>query len=591
MAFQTPITIQEAITNIERRRYLLPAIQREFVWNLNQIETLFDSLMRDYPIGSFLFWHVEKEKVSDFKFYEFIRDYHEFNATHNKRANVSEDESLTAILDGQQRLTALLMGLKGSYSSKMKYARKGDISAYPKKRLYVNLVSTVKDGDKKWDFKFLTDEGASVKHRKQYWFCVGDVLNFDSEYDISVYLLDQKFIADQQDEGRKLANKILHMLYAVITKKQAINYFLEKDESLDKVLNIFIRVNSGGTQLSYSDLLLSIATAQWRKSDAREEILNFVDEIRGYGSGFAFDKDFVLKSCLVLCDFTEIAFKVDDFNRENMERIEDEWSKITDSLRLAILTVVSFGFTNETLTSKNALIPIAYYLHKMDNPKSFPDSSKYREDRECIRQWLLRSLLKRTFSGQPDNVLRPTRQVIKESENGFPLAALIERSRGGTKSLAFDDDDYEKLLDLKYGKPYTFSTLALLFPAVDFRNKFHVDHIFPRSKLKPGNLQKEGFTVEDAQEFHEMVDMLPNLQLLEGSENIEKSDKYPEEWEQQRYSSEEGRRLYRQGNCIPDMELNIDNFELFMRQRRALLKSVLIEAVEGNQRSREPKTL
>ena len=87
------------------------------------------------------------------------------------------------------------------------------------------------------------------------------------------------------------------------------------------MLNIFIRVNSGGTTLSYSDLLLSIATAQWKNKDARQEITKFVDEINQIGNGFNFDKDFVLKACLVLCDFKDIAFKVDNFNAETMQKL------------------------------------------------------------------------------------------------------------------------------------------------------------------------------------------------------------------------------------------------------------------------------
>ena len=51
-----------------------------------------------------------------------------------------------------------------------------------------------------------------------------------------------------------------------------MNYYQEKDQDLDKVLNIFIRVNSGGTPLSYSDLLLSVADAPVEALDAREEI-------------------------------------------------------------------------------------------------------------------------------------------------------------------------------------------------------------------------------------------------------------------------------------------------------------------------------
>ncbi len=63
MSFEKPITIREAIENIDKRKYFLPAIQREFVWGADQIERLFDSLMREYPISSFLFWQVEESII------------------------------------------------------------------------------------------------------------------------------------------------------------------------------------------------------------------------------------------------------------------------------------------------------------------------------------------------------------------------------------------------------------------------------------------------------------------------------------------------------------------------------------------------
>jgi uncharacterized protein with ParB-like and HNH nuclease domain len=116
MSFQTPIAVKEAINNVHAKRNLLPAIQRELVWTPDQIELLFDSLMRDYPVGSFLFWHVDKRRSHDFQFYEFIRNYHERNSKHNPKANVSGEDDIIAILDGQQRLTSLYIGLKGSYA-------------------------------------------------------------------------------------------------------------------------------------------------------------------------------------------------------------------------------------------------------------------------------------------------------------------------------------------------------------------------------------------------------------------------------------------------------------------------------------------
>ena len=92
-------------------------------------------------------------------------------------------------------------------------------------------------------------------------------------------------------------------------------------------------INSGGTKLSYSDLLLSIATAQWKEKDAREVIHEFVDTINNIGEGFNFNKDFVLKSCLVLADFSDIKFQVDNFTKENMAIIEANWDSVSSAVQ------------------------------------------------------------------------------------------------------------------------------------------------------------------------------------------------------------------------------------------------------------------
>lgn len=160
MSFERPITIKEAIEKIKGNEYYLPAIQREFVWKPEQIEILFDSLMRDYPIGSFLFWSVGKENIGDYQFYEFIREYHEKNTTHNPKANIIDEDKITAILDGQQRLTALYIGMKGTYAYKLPYKRWDNDTAFPKRKLYLNLLKESKEYDRKFEFKFLTKEEA-----------------------------------------------------------------------------------------------------------------------------------------------------------------------------------------------------------------------------------------------------------------------------------------------------------------------------------------------------------------------------------------------------------------------------------------------
>lgn len=467
MAFERPLTIKEVVKDIHKKKYLLPAIQREFEWDTDQIVTLFDSLMRDYPVGAFLFWFVEKGNISKFKFYEFLREYHERDNTHNAEANISGEEDIVAILDGQQRLTSLYIGLKGTYAYKTPWKRKQNDAAYPERTLYLNLIQESSEYDMNYDFQFLAKEEAEKRTDNHFWFEVGRVLNFEEQYEISDYLIENGLNALETEKAR-FANRALHHLYKAIHETPCINYYQEKSQELDKVLNIFIRVNSGGTPLSYSDLLLSIATAQWEKRDARKTIISFVDEINNIGEGFNFNKDLVLKTCLVLCDFSDVAFKVDNFDSEAMSKIEAEWDNIAQSIRLTVQLISKFGFNGKTLTANYVIIPIAYYLYKKGNPHNFIDSYKYNENRKVIQKFATISLLKKIFGGQPDNVLKPMRSIIVNNYNGdFPLELLRRDLRVTNKSLKFTEGEVEELLWTKYGTRYDFTVLSLLYPHLD----------------------------------------------------------------------------------------------------------------------------
>lgn len=587
MSFQIPITVKDAVNNIHSKKYLLPAIQRELVWGTEDVELLFDSLMRDYPVGSFLFWYVDKTRIKDFQFYEFIRNYHERDSSHNPKANLNGQDDITAILDGQQRLTSLYIGLKGSYAYKEpKKQWKNDL-AFPERKLYLNLLKKCSEEEieMEYDFLFLTYKEAQDKtDDEHFWFKVSDILSFNEKFEINDYLIDNGLMTLPK-ENAQFANRTLFKLFSIVHEEKIINFFLEKGTELDKVLNIFVRVNSGGESLSHSDLLLSIASANWKEKDAREEIIKFVDEIENIGNGFVFSKDFVLKSCLVLCDFTNIAFKVDNFNRENMLTIESRWEEITQALRLTVSLIDAFGFERETLTSNNALIPIAYYLLKKGLPSNFVQSTHFQEDRQKIQKWLTLSLLKRAFSGTPDSILRPLRQVIDNHiHNGyesFPLDAIIEEFRGKPKSLIFTDDDVQALFDNRYGSAYTFSTLALLYPTLDFKNKFHVDHIFPKSLFKRNSLEKRGIPEEKIYAFIDEFDFLANLQLLEGIPNIEKSNKDFKEWLHNTYADSQARRNYMKRNCIPDIDFSLENFDVFISERTKLMKQKFSEILKN----------
>ena len=572
MAFVEPISIKQAVDSIHRKEYLLPAIQREFVWSTYQIERLFDSIMKDYPISSFLFWEVEKNNINNYQFYEFVREYHERDNRHNPKATTNGEAGITAILDGQQRLTSLYIGLKGTYAYKLPRKRWNDNSAFPKRKLCLNLIAPSEDSDLEYDFKFLI-QNECEQDENHFWFVVGEILNLEKAADINKYLI-KKGLLKLDEEKASFANETLYKLWEVIHKNKSINFFLEKGESLDKVLNIFIRVNSGGTQLSYSDLLLSIATAQWKVKDAREVITSFVDEINRTGDGFNINKDFVLKSCLVLCDFKDIAFKVDNFNQNNMLTIEKQWDGIAKAIKSAIVLVSNLGYHRDTLTSNNALIPIAAYLYKIKSPENFSESTQYQNDRQKIFKWLIMVLLKRTFSGQPDNVLRPIREAINSSKDGFPLNEIIRKLKGTPHAISFDEDEIENLLYYQYAQPYTYSILAFIYPSLDFKNKFHQDHIFPKKLFTEKILKKRGIEEDDIKFYLDNYNYLANLQLLEGIPNQEKSGKDFNDWIKEKYPNESDRKVYMEKNYIPVIDdLSVENFRQFIEERQKLIVS------------------
>ena len=577
MAYQTPITIKDAINNIKRRHYVLPSIQREFVWDTDQIETLFDSLMRDYPISTFLFWKVEKHRIKDFQFYEFLKHYHEKDNRHNKKADLSDDSDVIALLDGQQRMTSMYVALTGSYAKKMPYFRKSSSHAYPKKKLYLNLLKKSDEIEVEYDFRFLTEIEAKPTE-DSFWFECGKILDFSDISKVMEYMMLEGLTDTSKypQESTRFALRTLNEFFNVVHQKGTISYYEEKGEELDKVLQIFIRINSGGTKLSYSDLLLSIATAQWQEKDAREVIHDFVDEINQVGDGFAFNKDLVLKACLVLADFKDIKFKVDNFNKANMAKIEENWEKASSAIKWAVELVSKLGYSRDNLLATNTVIPIAYFIYKNNFGSKILHASERESDRRAIREWLARVLLKGTFGGQPDSIYPAMRDLINANLGKFPLQEVISHYRGRRKSISFSEDDIESLLDLQYGQAKAYCALTLLYPGLNYSFKYHQDHIHPKSLFKKRDMRKLGFSEDQIEEFNAHANGLANLQLLHATTNVEKSNKPFIDWLSAEYTSEADRQSFlRQHYVDSDESLAFGDFLQFIANRRQKLKTTL----------------
>jgi hypothetical protein len=212
-------------------------------------------------------------------------------------------------------------------------------------------------------------------------------------------------------------------------------------------------------------------------------------------------------------------------------------------------------------------------------PDNFVDSSTTKDNRSKIKKWLIRALLKKTFSGQPDNVIRPIREILKNNGNSdFPINEIIDKFKGTNKSIQFTEDDIDEyLLKLKYGARETLSTLMLLYPSLDFSNRFHEDHMYPKSKFKKSYLRKMGVVEEQLDEYINSVNDISNLQLLAAQLNEEKLNTDFDKWFTDQYKTENDRIQYRTINYLPDIEYSYTNFLTVMDQRRKLLKAELLK--------------
>ncbi len=159
----------------------------------------------------------------------------------------------------------------------------------------------------------------------------------------------------------------------------------------------FVRANSGGTELSKSDLLLSTLTLHWGTENAREEINGFVEELNDQLTRKnRLTKDFVMKSCLVILNLP-VAYRVSSFTKDTCARIKDRWDDIREALLRAVDASNALGIDESTLTSANALIPVAYYLYQHPALTLRGESAAEVINATRVRVWLLSALLNRVF--------------------------------------------------------------------------------------------------------------------------------------------------------------------------------------------------
>ena len=510
--------------------WFLPALQREFVWGADRICNFFDSLMRSYPVGAFLLWRVPDEaREEGLEVYRFIDSASDIGK-HNTRERVFGIKDLTFVLDGQQRLASLLIGLKGSYEVRKKYARTGEAQ-----RLHLNILRDGQLPDQEGEISYGFDfrPNSATLTRGTYWFEVARILRYENNLDAILKETTDRLKALHVSEAElQTANDNLRALHRVVYSDHSICYHTETHGDQERMLDIFIRANSGGEPLSKAELLLSNLTVHWKARDARAEVTSFVDEINDAlnlgadSSRKVLKQDFVLKSCLTLLD-SPIAYRISSFSKSACEQIEIYWSEIQNAIKQTVEIANWFGINGLNLTSANALIPVAYYLYRNPEARLRSDSKTDAENASLVRRWLIMALLNGIFSGSSDTMLTRARSVIvKHGEHGrlFPVHDLDFAARDLRRLPTNDPNAIKKILEIEYGDNAATIALSLLFEERAWGTiPHHLDHIFPQALFK-----------ESLRQYRSGADQLGNLTLLNARENLEKKAKPFDEWMQTR---------------------------------------------------------
>ncbi len=309
--------------------------------------------------------------------------------------------------------------------------------------------------------------------KEHFWFKVGDILELKS---VINYAREHN-LGNEESELLETLNKAFH-------DKQLISFFEETEKNLNKVLNIFIRVNSGGVKLSYSDLLMSILTANF-SSDIREKMNELVDALKDKGFSNV-GQDQVLKTCLLLIG-KDTTFELKNFNKKNIKEIEENWEKITDSIYDAAELLETSGYAGY-LGSAYILSSLAYFY--------FLNSKMNENDKKQALKFVRNAQITSYFSNSTDTKLNNIANSMKDAQTFEAFNHNLAKHQ--TSPLKITNDSIEEMM-CSSSHALVFPILQILYQNLNCKtNTFHIDHIYPKSKFKKNKkLDKDFYEWKD----------------------------------------------------------------------------------------------
>lgn len=552
----------EALKLIAHKKMLLPDIQREYCWDEKDIESLFESIADDYPVGSCIFWKTNKAVLNSEKpnLYYFIQKCKRHGGevfTKNEKApeSISEDGDYYIVLDGQQRLTSLNIALFGSYTILPKGKKKKFLDNWITCELYYNLDFYKQNEDDNEipvkRFAFLSKEQAENGN----WFKVKKLIEFNKKEECKEALSSQNMDERCVEDLSRLFSRLIDS-----SSKGLVHYYCINQDNYDIALNIFVRVNSTGKKLTKTDLLFSTLINGW--NNGRDEIDALIQEINSLGDGFSFTRDYLMRLCLVL-ENADTNLKIQNLNSKVTENIRKDWDKIKTSLRTMVNTLVDIGYTHEYLVSYNATMPLVYYIY---NGGEF----KTDESRQGARKFIAVSAAKGLFGVASNSALSLSREALKKvdcKKVEFNLDLFKDVVLTGGRKFVASHEEIQEWVDRFEKGQNTYLLLTLLYPDLKLGQvTFHQDHVHPYAGFGTKNLKKLGLDDDTISTWQRIRNTLPNLQFLEGKENESKNKTCLLDWVNEKNDF----KYHPTG-----VSLELKDFDEFYKERRELILNEL----------------
>jgi hypothetical protein len=564
---------------------VIPSLQREFCWNQTKIEALFDSLLRGLPIGTLLLWNVDNDDSdaeSEAK-YQFIRHYANRSnfpigdvnertvCYHSQKTNPSELQSdYTFALDGQQRLTSFLIGLRGSYYThrKNKYTR--NLSSYHQEFLCLNLLNDPNrepDDASEYVFEFDFRKSSSIEYNAEsdeLWYPLRRVWDVEGTlYQVTDFPEGVPGNSDVQTNIKKNLTRLQQAIEAPQIPCEEISDMRNED-----ALELFIRRNKGGKQLSNSDIAFSLITVYWDKFEEGEdpkEVFesNAADLSKRFGThSFSFGKGFLIRSLFYL-DNERPSFEQDNLIPPKIEPLEDIWdSSFFDVLNIVFeLVTDEFGITGKCIGSKTSLLPLLYYCREQIESEGLTSPSDFSEtDRRKMEYWIQLTVLTNLFDIDPPTTVAHKIRPLLRGASEFPIESILEYYRDEVIPLQISRTEgdsavpVERLVTEIDHSEATSLRNYLLTKLYDDRgvgtdyisdidddgevSAIDIDHFFPASKLRNNDsyldnqeLKLDEDELEAVKEFcSENVNRFGNYTLLPQGTNQSKGQRNPEKW-------------------------------------------------------------